>query len=217
MTYTLNPLYSIKNVKTTEGNTCLPHRHNNVGLKKLNVRTMTTITIPIEGTTAPQNTPTINVQEPLDTAWNNLPQGVPTAPVTPPPSGEDLAYSLFNALEGLATPASPVADVMTQVAALSASALSIVAPRGLVYVPDPDVANGILQTPHVTDVAIGMVAPPSTPGASTIQESVITSGNNILNALPQLQSSLDTVATDIAANPITTQISEIVSMLFGQK
>ena len=66
MTYTLNPLYSIKNVKTTEGNTCLPHRHNNVGLKKLNVRTMTTITIPIEGTTAPQNTPTINVQEPLD-------------------------------------------------------------------------------------------------------------------------------------------------------
>ena len=217
MTYTLNPLYSIKNVKTTEGNTCLPHRHNNVGLKKLNVRTMTTITIPIEGTTAPQNTPTINVQEPLATAWNNLPQGVPTAPVTPPPSGEDLAYSLFNALEGLATPASPVADVMTQVAALSASALSIVAPRGLVFVPDAAVANGILQTPPVIDVAAGIVAPPNTPVSTAIQENLINSGNNTFNTLPQLQSSLDTVATDIAANPITTQVSETVSMLFGQK
>jgi len=217
MTYTLNLLYFIKNLKTTEGNTCLPHRHNNVGLKKLNVRTMTTITIPIEGTTAPQNTPTINVQEPLDTAWNNLPQGVPTAPVTPPTSGEELAYSLFNALEGLATPASPVADVMTQVAALPASALSIVAPRGLVFVPDAAVANGILQTPPVIDVAAGIVAPPNTPVSTAIQESLVNSGNNILNTLPQLQSSLDTVATDIAANPITTQVSETVSMLFGQK
>jgi hypothetical protein len=79
------------------------------------------------------------------------------------------------------------------------------------------VANGILQTPPVIDVAAGIVAPPNTPVSTAIQESLVNSGNNILNTLPQLQSSLDTVATDIAANPVTTQVSETVSMLFGQK
>jgi hypothetical protein len=63
----------------------------------------------------------------------------------------------------------------------------------------------------------GAIAPPSTPVTTTTQESLINSGNNILNALPQLQSSLDTVATDIATNPITTQVSETVSMLVGPK
>ncbi len=217
MTYLLNPLCLIKHVKTTEGNTYLPHRHKNVGLKKLNIRTILTIVAPIEGAIAPPNTPIINLQESLATTWNNLPQGVPTAPVTPLPSGEELTYSWFEAMGGVITPASSVTDVVTQVAALPASALSIVAPRGLVFVPDAAVANGIMQTPPVIDVAADIVAPPNTPVSTAIQENLTNSGNNILNTLPQLQSSLDTVATDIAANPITTQVSETVSMLFGQK